>query len=231
MSSRREAPTKPDSVAFDPATKREFFHASKYSDIVGRHHDDRGEHVGRLAASSLPRAPAGPWPSARSPSSRRWRKSASGSASPKATSPSPSRSGSTPSAANFSSVPEDRGLGDEEEVAGLLVLLARLRRDRERNRVLRVARVAAGVDDHVVVGELGHARDDALHLLVGGVGRAEVGSGAPLDDGRDLVGVLGEQPVVVEVDALGEVVVRAGRPRAACRSRSPAARCGRPGRT
>ena len=35
MSCRREAPTNDFSVALSPATKREFFHASKYSDIVG----------------------------------------------------------------------------------------------------------------------------------------------------------------------------------------------------
>ena len=35
MSDRREAATKPCSVAFSPAMKREFFQASKYSLIVG----------------------------------------------------------------------------------------------------------------------------------------------------------------------------------------------------
>ena len=35
MSESREAATKPSSVASSPATKREFFHASKYSLIVG----------------------------------------------------------------------------------------------------------------------------------------------------------------------------------------------------
>ena len=35
MSSRREAATNAFSSASSPATKREFFHASKYSDIVG----------------------------------------------------------------------------------------------------------------------------------------------------------------------------------------------------
>ena len=35
MSWRREATTNAFSVAFSPATKRELFHASKYSDIVG----------------------------------------------------------------------------------------------------------------------------------------------------------------------------------------------------
>ena len=35
MSCRREAATNAFSVALSPATKREFFHASKYSDIVG----------------------------------------------------------------------------------------------------------------------------------------------------------------------------------------------------
>ena len=35
MSWRRDATTKAFSVALSPATKREFFHASKYSDIVG----------------------------------------------------------------------------------------------------------------------------------------------------------------------------------------------------
>ena len=35
MSCRREAATKAFSVALAPAMKREFFHASKYSDIVG----------------------------------------------------------------------------------------------------------------------------------------------------------------------------------------------------
>ena len=35
MSWRRDAPTNAFSVAASPDTKREFFHASKYSDIVG----------------------------------------------------------------------------------------------------------------------------------------------------------------------------------------------------
>ena len=35
MSWRREAATKAFSFAWSPATKREFFQASKYSDIVG----------------------------------------------------------------------------------------------------------------------------------------------------------------------------------------------------
>ena len=35
MSCRREAATNAFSFALSPATKREFFHASKYSDIVG----------------------------------------------------------------------------------------------------------------------------------------------------------------------------------------------------
>ena len=35
MSCRREAATNAFSSALSPATKREFFHASKYSDIVG----------------------------------------------------------------------------------------------------------------------------------------------------------------------------------------------------
>ena len=35
MSCRRDAATNAFSSALSPATKREFFHASKYSDIVG----------------------------------------------------------------------------------------------------------------------------------------------------------------------------------------------------
>ena len=35
MSCSREAATNAFSLALSPATKREFFHASKYSDIVG----------------------------------------------------------------------------------------------------------------------------------------------------------------------------------------------------
>jgi hypothetical protein len=105
MSSRRDAPTKPDSVAFEPATKREFFHASKYSDIVG---------VMTTTAVNTS-AGSGVHPSPDSCSSFAVfsksvvvasRKSASGSASPKLTFPSSSRSGSTPFAVNFSSVPK-----------------------------------------------------------------------------------------------------------------------------
>ena len=70
-----------------------------------------------------------------------------------------------------------------EEVARLLELLAGLRLERERHGVLGIGGVAAGVDDHVVVGERRHAGDDALHLLVGRVG-LDVVVLEPLDRGR-----------------------------------------------
>ena len=208
MSSSRDAPTKPDSVAFDPATKREFFHACEVLRHRRGHHDDRGEDVGRLGRplrTGRLQVLGGLLEVLRRGLEEVGvrERLAEGDLAVAV------EIGLDALGRELLLRAEDRRLGDEEEVAGLLVLLARLRRDREGNRVLRVARVAARVDDHVVVGELGDARDDALHLLVGGVRRAEVGLELR-DDGRDLVGVRGEQPVVVEVDALGEVVVPLG---------------------
>ena len=60
MSCRREAATNAFSCALAPATKREFFHASKYSDIVGvittsavNASCDVGVHSRAAASSSL----------------------------------------------------------------------------------------------------------------------------------------------------------------------------------
>ena len=101
---------------------------------------------------------------------------------------------------------EHRGLDEEVQVARLLVGLALRRLDAEGHGVLGIAGVAAGVDDHVVVGERRGARDHALHLLVVRVGLAEVRLGL-LDEGLDLVAVLLQQLLVVEVLRLGELVV------------------------
>ena len=109
MSCRREAATNAFSFALSPAMKREFFHASKYSDIVGVITTSAvnascgvGLHLRAAASSSLALllevARGGD------------EKSASGSASPNSTLPSPSRSGLTPLAANFGSVPKTAGL-------------------------------------------------------------------------------------------------------------------------
>ncbi len=171
MSCRREAATNAVSSALSPATKREVFHAAKYSDIVGvittsavNASSGVGSHAWPAVSSSFACA-------AKSRAAA-TRKSASGSASPNLTLPSPSRSGSTPLAANCSSVPHSDGLGQEHEVARLLVRLAGRRLDRERHRVLGVGLVGAGVDDHVEVGQRRHAGDHALHLLVRRVGLA-----------------------------------------------------------
>ena len=60
MSCRREATTNAFSFALSPATKREFFHASKYSDIVGvmttsavKASCSVGVHLRAAASSSL----------------------------------------------------------------------------------------------------------------------------------------------------------------------------------
>ena len=97
--------TKPFSSASSPAMKREFFHAPKYSDIVGvitttavNASSSDGSHF--LADSSSSFAYLAKSVVAAS------RKSASGSASGNVTLPSPSRSASTPLATNFGSVPK-----------------------------------------------------------------------------------------------------------------------------
>ena len=227
MSSSRDAPTKPDSVAFEPATKREFFQASKYSDIVGvitttavKTSDASGVHFSPAACRSLAVFSKSVVTA--------WRKSASGSGLAEGDLAVAVEIGLHALGRELVLGAEDRRLREEEEVAGLLVLLARLRLDRERDGVLRIARVAARVDGHVVVGELGHAGDDALHLLVRGVGRAEVGLQL-LDDRRDLVGVLGRAARRSRSRRSRRGRSTAGRPRGACPSRSRAARCARPG--
>ena len=102
---------------------------------------------------------------------------------------------------------EQRGLREEEEVAGLLEHLAAGQLDVERHGVLGVRAVGARVDDHVELGELGHARDDALHLLVARVGlaprRLHVAHGR-----ADVGAALVEQRGVVEARALGQRAIR-----------------------
>ena len=101
---------------------------------------------------------------------------------------------------------EQGGLGQVHEVARLLHDLAVRELEAERDRVLRVGGVRAGVDVHVVVGEPRDARDDPLHLLVGRIGGA-VGLlpvGQELDH---LVAVLLEHPRVVVVRLLRQRVV------------------------
>ena len=101
---------------------------------------------------------------------------------------------------------EQRRLGQEEEVAGLLEHLAARELDVERHGVLRVGAVGARVDDHVELRQLGHARDDALHLLVARVGLAP--GLLHVLHGRAHVGAaLVEQRGVVEVRAFGELAV------------------------
>ena len=208
MSWSREAATNELSSASAPATKREFFHASKYSDIVGvitTSAVNASCGVGRHSRAAASSSEAFAWKSRAAAT----RKSASGSASPKPTLPSPSRSGFTPSRREPRLGAPQRGLEQEEEVAGLLVGLAGGRADRERHGVLRVRLVAAGVDDHVEVGQRRHARHDALHLLIGGIGLAE-GRLHALDQPRDLLTPLIEQALVVEARLLGRRVIGLG---------------------
>src|ERR687892_186507 len=98
MSCRREAATKADSCALAPATKRELFHAAKYSDIVG------------VITTSAVKASCGVGALGREPLLG----------------------------------PPQRGLGQEHEVARLLVRLAGGRGDRERDGVLGIGLVGAG---------------------------------------------------------------------------------------
>ncbi len=129
-------------------------------------------------------------------------------AAPRGTStlPSPSRSGSTPLATNFGSVPKTEVSTSAKKLPGCLYFLPALVLSVERDRVLGVGAVGAGVDDHVVVGERRDAGDDALHLLVGRVG-LDVRALELLDRRLDLLAVLLEQLRVVEVRRLREVVV------------------------
>src|ERR1044071_5749987 len=103
MSCRREAAT--NTVSFDllPATKRELFHASKYSEIVGVMTTSAVKAswvVGSHALADVSRSLA----LAAKSFAAATRKSASGTASPKSTVPLPSRSGVTPLAAYLGSV-------------------------------------------------------------------------------------------------------------------------------
>ena len=68
-----------------------------------------------------------------------------------------------------------------------------------------------GVDVDVVLSKPRHAGDDALHLLVSRVGGDE-GILGFAEDLLDFLAVLGEQPVVVEVDRFGQFVVLVGEP-------------------
>ena len=188
MSLRREVATKPFSSALSPAMKREFFHAPKYSDIVGvitttavKASSSVGSHFLAAASSSLAYLANSVVAASR--------KSASGSASGNVDLAVAVEVGLDALGLELRLGAEDRGLDQREEVARLLELLAGLRREAERHGALGVRAVGAGVDDHVVVGELGHAGDDALHLLVGRVG-LDVGVLELLDRGRDLVAVL-----------------------------------------
>ena len=149
MSCRREAPTNDFSVALSPAMKREFFHASKYSDIVGvittsavsascsvgRPLLGGGVEVLGLLVELLDRGEV----EARVGQRLAERDLA---VAVDVGLGRPLRLGAV-----------ERALDEEEEVAGLLVGLAVLGLDRERHRALGIGGVAAGVDDHVVVGE------------------------------------------------------------------------------
>ena len=188
MSLRREVATKPFSSALSPAMKREFFHAPKYSDIVGvitttavKASSSVGSHF--LADSSSSFAYLTKSVAAAS------RKSASGQRLGEGHLAVAVEVGLDALGLELRLGAEDRGLDQREEVARLLVLLAGLGGEAERHGALGVRAVGAGVDDHVVVGELGHARDDALHLLVGRVG-LDVVALQLLDRGRDLLAVL-----------------------------------------
>jgi hypothetical protein len=103
-----------------------------------------------------------------------------------------------------------RGLGEEEEVARPPLDLPVRALQVERHRVLRVlGRGRAGVEDHVVVGQLGHAGHDALGLLVQRVG----GTPRPLhaaERAADLVPARAQQRGVVEPLRPGERVVALG---------------------
>ena len=166
MSCRREAPTNDFSVALSPATKREFFHASKYSDIVGvittsavsascsfgRPLLGGGVELVRLALELLDRGEV---------EARVGQRLAEGDLAVAV---------EVGLGRELRLGAVERALDQEEEVARLLERAPVLGLDRERDGGLGIRGVAAGVDDHVVVGELGHPGDDALHLLVGGVG-------------------------------------------------------------
>ena len=89
----------------------------------------------------------------------------------------------------------------------------------ERHGVLGIGGVAARVDDHVEVGQLGHAGDDALHLLVGRVGACERLLRV-LDERLHARAVLLQQLVVVEVGRLGQLVVALGAARGSSPSRA-----------
>ena len=104
MSERREVATKPSSVAFSPAMKREFFHASKYSLIVGVITViavKASDGVGSNAWASSSRLCA--WLSNSAAAAAKM--SASGTPSPKSTLPLPSTSPSTPLARKSGLVP------------------------------------------------------------------------------------------------------------------------------
>ena len=101
----------------EPATKREFFHASKYSDIVGvitTSAVNASCSVGCHSLAALSRSDA----LVAKSFAAATRKSASGSASPNSTLPSPSRSGVTPLAANFSSVPHSEVSSRKKKLPG-----------------------------------------------------------------------------------------------------------------
>jgi len=100
----------------------------------------------------------------------------------------------------------ERRLHQEEEVAGLSELGAVLEREGERDGALGIGGVGAGVDVDVVVRQPRHARDDALHLLIGRVGLDEDVLGLA-EQLLGLTAALLQQSGVVEVDRLREVVV------------------------
>ena len=114
--------TKPFSSASPPAMKREFFQASKYSDIVGvitttavNASSSVGCHFLADASSSFAYLTKSVVAASR--------KSASGSASGNVTLPSPSRSASTPLAWNFGSVPKTEVSTSAKKLPGCLNFL------------------------------------------------------------------------------------------------------------
>ena len=207
MSESREVATKPCSSASSPAMKREFFHASKYSLIVGvmiviavKASDGVGSNACGVRVQGVRLA--------LELAQRRDVDVGVGDAL--AELDLAVAVGVLLDVGEQVGVgPVQRRLGEEEQVARLLQRLAVRQLEAERDGALGIGGVGAGVDVDVVLGEARHAGDDALHLLVGGVGRDE-GVLRLGEQRADLVAVLLQQRVVVEVGRLGERVVLLG---------------------
>ncbi len=208
MSCRREAATNAFSSALPPATKREFFHASKYSDIVGvittsavNASCSVGAHSLRggveLLGGLLELARGGDV------------EVGVGDGLAEADLAVAVEVGLDALGGELRLGAEGGGLDQVVEVARAVPGLAGRRLQRDRRRVLRVALVGARVDDHVVVGERRDAGDDALHLLVGRIGRREVLLRL-LDERLDVGALVLQQLRVVEVGLLGHRVIRLG---------------------